>query len=207
MRWFTGDFHLGHESELGGVIKYCNRPFANVVEMNETIINNCNSLVQKQDELYFLGDFAFSKDRKKWLKIYRHFREQINCRHIILIAGNHDPHYKDGSPKKELLQFFEKIYTTMIVREQGHKIYLNHYANRVWPNSHYGSYHCSAHSHGTLPDDIDSLSMDVGIDAIAKRLSIESNHNVIAQDYRPISFDEIKGWMCEKNWKSPLKKR
>ena len=39
--WFTADFHLGHKN----IIRYCNRPFDTVEEMNRTIIERLNSLV------------------------------------------------------------------------------------------------------------------------------------------------------------------
>ena len=52
--WFTADFHLGHKN----IIRYCNRPFDTVEEMNRTIIDRLNSLVKTNDILYFLGDFC-----------------------------------------------------------------------------------------------------------------------------------------------------
>jgi len=52
--WFTADFHLGHKN----IIRYCNRPFDTVEEMNRTILDRLNSLVKTNDFLYFLGDFC-----------------------------------------------------------------------------------------------------------------------------------------------------
>ena len=37
---------------------YKRQPFNNVEEMNETIINNWNSIVSDEDTIYHLGDFA-----------------------------------------------------------------------------------------------------------------------------------------------------
>jgi len=34
--WFTSDYHLGHAN----IIKYCNRPFKGIDQMNSTIIRN-----------------------------------------------------------------------------------------------------------------------------------------------------------------------
>jgi calcineurin-like phosphoesterase family protein len=40
--FFSSDYHFYHKN----VIKYCNRPFNNVEEMNEKIISNHNKLVR-----------------------------------------------------------------------------------------------------------------------------------------------------------------
>lgn len=83
-RWLTADLHLAHTN----IIKYCNRPFSSIEEMNETIINNWNKLVGPRDTVYCLGDFCF---RGKTMA--RKFEEILNGK-IIHISGNHD--YNNG---------------------------------------------------------------------------------------------------------------
>lgn len=51
--YFTSDLHLGHDN----IIRFCNRPFSSVEEMNDRIIQNYNSIVHKNDLVYILGDF------------------------------------------------------------------------------------------------------------------------------------------------------
>lgn len=55
--WLTSDTHLNHAN----IIKYCDRPFRDVVEMNEAIIEGWNSVVKPQDICYHLGDVYFAK--------------------------------------------------------------------------------------------------------------------------------------------------
>jgi|GEM_PF-3806875 len=43
--WFTADFHLGHKN----IIRYCDRPFDTVEEMNRTILDRLNNLVKAND--------------------------------------------------------------------------------------------------------------------------------------------------------------
>ena len=79
--WFIGDTHFNHEN----IIQYCNRPFSNVDEMNEYIINQWNSMVEKDDLVYHLGDFALQSDKDTVSNLV----QQLNG-NIILILGNHD---------------------------------------------------------------------------------------------------------------------
>lgn len=75
--WLTSDPHFGHKN----VIKYCDRPFMDVEEMNEEIIRRHNSLVQPGDIVYMLGDVAFSNAES--------MLERMNGI-FLFIRGNHD---------------------------------------------------------------------------------------------------------------------
>ena len=51
MIYFTADTHFDHAN----IIRFCNRPFATVEEMNETLIANWNRKVHGNDTVYILG--------------------------------------------------------------------------------------------------------------------------------------------------------
>lgn len=72
--FFIADTHFGDEN----ILRYENRPFENVFEMNEKIVSNWNGLVADDDEIYFLGDVGDASciNRLKGKK--------------YLIKGNHD---------------------------------------------------------------------------------------------------------------------
>ena len=78
--WFTADLHLGHAN----IIRYCSRPFEGAAEMDATLLGAINHSVQPGDTLWILGDFS-CRGRSP-----AHYREQINCRDVRLILGNHD---------------------------------------------------------------------------------------------------------------------
>jgi calcineurin-like phosphoesterase family protein len=79
--WFTSDLHLSHSNIIG----FCDRPFENVNIMNETLIENINSTLRRNNILYNLGDFAFGDK-----KTIQNYISRIKCRSHNLILGNHD---------------------------------------------------------------------------------------------------------------------
>ena len=50
--FFTSDTHLGHKN----VLKHSNRPFPTIEEHDQTLISNWNSVVEKEDIVYFYGN-------------------------------------------------------------------------------------------------------------------------------------------------------
>lgn len=52
MIFYTADLHFGHRS----VIKFDNRPFADVDEMDSALINLWNQRVGDEDHVYIIGD-------------------------------------------------------------------------------------------------------------------------------------------------------
>jgi calcineurin-like phosphoesterase family protein len=160
--------------------------------MNQAILDNHNSVVRPTDNFYFLGDLAHGRDATP--ERVEDFLRQLNGNKFF-IKGNHD--------KKETIALYKKYGTYLghmaeiYVGDQ--MITLNHYAMRVWNKSHHGSWHLYGHSHGSLPDDPNSLSLDCGVDAAANYLSKDGALH--PQDYRPLSFDEIAELMKKKSWK------
>jgi calcineurin-like phosphoesterase family protein len=72
MIFVTADLHLNHCN----IIKYCNRPFKTVEEMNKTLINNWNSKVTKEDVVFHLGDFCFGP--------YKEFERKLNGKIVYI---------------------------------------------------------------------------------------------------------------------------
>ena len=74
------DTHFYHEK----IIKYCNRPFSSVEEMNKTLIRNWNETVSGKDVVLHLGDFGLGEKGK-----IAEIISTLNGKKI-LIMGNHD---------------------------------------------------------------------------------------------------------------------
>ncbi len=172
--FFTSDTHFNHVN----IIKYCNRPYKTVKRMNNALIKNWNSVVGKDDIVYHLGDFCLGS-----VDDFDSYFNKLNGK-IILIEGNHD-----RNALKYKNRFYEYHTGYIEVNVEGWPIVLSHYAMKVWNNSHHGAFHLYGHSHGTLPDDIESLSFDVGVDC----------HN-----YTPIDIQQIENIMRKKTPKIKL---
>lgn len=172
--FFTSDTHFGHAN----IIRYSNRPFSSVEEMDETLIENINKMIKPNDILYHLGDFSF----KRGDFIYD-YMDKIRCNNIYYIYGNHD---KEIRKNRDLQLRFIWAKDFAEINVNGQEITLCHYAMRVWNKSHHGTWHLYGHSHGSLPDNNNSLSFDIGVDC----------HN-----YKPLHFDEVAVIMSKKEWK------
>ncbi len=172
---FTSDTHWGHKN----IIKYSNRPFSSVEEMDETLINNWNAVVKPNDIVWHLGDFAFC-DYKSFTQILRRLNGTKN-----VILGNHDKiiiNNWDNLIDSKLLnsiQYYKEL------KADGQMIVLLHYGMRVWNKSHHGSIHLYGHSHGSLPPH--GKSVDVGVDS-----------KEITSEYRPVSLDEVIKYMSKR---------
>src|SRR4051812_25435002 len=99
--FFTSDHHFGHAN----IIRYSERPFADVEEMNESLITNWNAVVGENDVVYHLGDIFMTP-----LPAAKAIRRQLNGR-IRLIRGNHD---KVAESMPDSFEWIKDIYEVKI---------------------------------------------------------------------------------------------
>ena len=79
MRWWTSDTHFGHESILG----FGRERWATIDEHDRDLVDNWNDVVGADDEVWHLGDVAWSFDRL--VEVLPTLKGRIT-----LVAGNHD---------------------------------------------------------------------------------------------------------------------
>ncbi|MFW6002464.1 MAG: hypothetical protein ACOCQD_03910 [archaeon] len=105
-KFFTSDEHYHHKN----VIRYCNRPYKNINEMNKALIENHNNIVSKDDIVYHLGDFSMiSRSQGQKLESIINNLNGMN----ILILGNHD----DLLPFTYVNMGFASVHTALYVEE------------------------------------------------------------------------------------------
>ena len=78
--YFTADQHFGHDN----IIRYCDRPYHSVGEMNAALVANWNALVGPADTVHVLGDVAMGR-REESLPLVGSLAGRK-----ILYPGNHD---------------------------------------------------------------------------------------------------------------------
>lgn len=80
IQWFSSDLHLGHAN----IIRYCDRPFADVDAMNRGLVERWNAVVAPADTVWVLGDVAMGRISESLPVV-----GSLNgTKHLL--SGNHD---------------------------------------------------------------------------------------------------------------------
>lgn len=130
--WVTSDNHFYHKN----IIKYENRPYITVDEMNKDMIRKWNSKVKKNDTVIILGDFILSNDKKLASALIDKLHGK-KC----LICGNHD------KVSNLLAEKFEWVKSYFELKYEGTDFIMFHYPIKSWNKKHYGSIHLYGHVH------------------------------------------------------------
>jgi calcineurin-like phosphoesterase family protein len=176
-RWFTSDTHYWHTN----VIRYCNRPWATVEEMNAGLIERHNAVVKPQDDVYHMGDLAMA-GTKKIAEVMR----QLNGRHH-LVMGNHD--FGNIKPHRLDLGFASinpAVETFMEIA--GHKVSVGHFPYRGASGSD-TRYEDQKPVYQGLP------RIHGHVHQAWRELGPMLNVGVDVWDYRPVSEDEVGDWI------------
>lgn len=159
MNYYIGDTHFGHTN----IIHMNNRPFANVEEMNQTMIQNWNAMVNEEDDIYIIGDLFYKGGNPvptlKQLKGKKH-----------LIIGNHD-----GSLIKNPVtrKFFVEIKDILTIWDGKQMVVLFHYPIAEWNGYFRNSILLYGHIHNNTGNDTYQImksrknAYNVGADILA----------------------------------------
>ncbi len=182
--WATADQHYGHQSKKGGIIKYCNRPFATIEEHDQQLIKNHNEVIDDSDTVWMAGDFTLASHT-----FAIHIFRQLNGRQINIIPSmDHDVRWLKGFDK-----FPDDLKERIVIRGLMHEVkyqdtyfLISHYPQLTWSRSKYGSINLHGHSHGMVghwgnsaeKDDVPTygIRLDIGVDV---------------WDYHPISLPKL----------------
>lgn len=159
-KYFIADTHFGHSN----IIKYENRPFADIYAMEEAIIENWNTVVNQNSEVFVLGDFSLY-DKDKTLEICH----RLNGKKTLVI-GNHDMQ----SPKYYLECGFDNVSMYPII------------IDKFWILSHEPLYVNENMPYANIFGHVHSNKMYADYCAQSFCVSVERIN------YTPINFSKIK---------------
>lgn len=195
--FFTSDLHLGHKN----IIRFSNpRLFKTIEEHDETIISNWNSVVNKDDIVYILGDISLNLSQEK-LETYL---QRLNGKKS-LILGNHDrakiyaKFLNNGLLESMRDYAIEKIYD-----KQGcvYECVLFHYPilepNHIFNKPKIGKYGQTCHFYGHIHgiNDYDEIYKKLGFRAANVGLDVSDKYPN-TKKYTPINFEDLLTWFNE----------
>ena len=166
--WVCSDSHFAHKNICRGVTEWRlpdgsvpidqTRDFQTIEQMNETIVNNINSVVGQDDVLIHLGDWSFGG-----FENIQKFRDRILCKEIHLILGNHDTSIEKNRENVQELFTSVSHYTKLMYKLKTFVLF--HYPVTSWDGLNKG--HIQLHGHVHLPTNLrfgKGKKMDVGMD-------------------------------------------
>ncbi|MBZ9798727.1 metallophosphoesterase [Mesorhizobium sp. ES1-4] len=156
-KFYTSDTHFSHPLMLSPTA--CNRPFANIRDMDETLIASWNAVVRPDDIVYHLGDFSMGLHDAN--RVGSIFKRLLGRKFLIL--GNHDYARQNiVHPVIAGLGWEQPPCQQLETMDEGQRVFMSHYACRTWPGIRKGGWHFFGHNHGDLPPL--GRSRDVGVD-------------------------------------------
>jgi calcineurin-like phosphoesterase family protein len=203
--WITSDTHFGHKNICRGVTGWRTaddkipisqtRDFKDLGHMNDTIVNNINSIVGQDDILIHLGDWSFGG-----FDSIKEFRDRIACQNICLAYGNHDHHIENNREDIQSIFTHTFQYTVLEVSRPTfktiagwkHEFVIDHYPLASWHDMNKGRFHLFGHVH--LPPNqklMGGRSMDVGMDG-NNLIPYELKEVVAILENRPIKTTLIE---------------
>ncbi len=170
---FISDTHFFHDR----IIEFSKRPFNNIREMNEQLIENWNEKVGYHDIVYHIGDFALGNVPDDELGA---ICDSLNGT-IHLVPGNHDT-----LRRIEIYNKHQFIIEPPLLHLKKQRMTLCHFPMRSWFNSHHGEYHLHGHTHGALQEENALMRRkDVGVDA---------------NNFYPVSYEEVVAELKERKY-------
>lgn len=165
--FFTSDWHLFHHN----IIKYCNRPLKNDIQMQQHMVYKHNELVGKEDLVWNLGDVTLLPPEYVG-KVRKSVNKFNGKKHLIL--GNHDrwraTKYEDVG--------FTTVHTAMWFKRDGITFYLMH----------------DPATYTVIQNDSTSVLLCGHIHQLFQHLLPRRriiNVGVDAWDFEPVSYDKI----------------
>ena len=187
MDYYISDTHFGHE----GIIRFCDRPFADAAEMDRALIANWNARVGPDDDVWMLGDVMHAQRVAP-----AHYLEKLAGRKHLIIGNHDESNVTVVDPATGAIPFdgfFETIdYALMCTDDKNRKIWMSHYPLlEALPRGAWMLYG-HVHNHRSIP------AWD-----LLRNMDRALNCCVEVNGYMPVTFEELvannERWKREKH--------
>ena len=183
--WFTADTHFHHKN----ISRLAERPWDDLTEMNERIIQRWNESVRPDDDIWVLGDYVLGSKRET-LEITARL---MGRKHLIV--GNHDGPF-DQRPAKAaewLRLYLEHGFDSVHFGSVGYRlgdlpVLLSHFPYQA-DERHENKY-------------IEHHPVDAGLPLIHghvhgawRQRGRQYNVGVDVNDFRPLALEEVYDWV------------
>lgn len=158
MIYITSDWHIGHDKPF----IYESRGFSSIKEHDTAILERCNEIVERADELWILGDLAMGIDTEEWDRVFKN----LTCEYVYFLIGNHETDKRMDKFEYDYGFNFEG-YATVKRISKSKAFYLSHYPTIV---SNYNEknrffWNLSGHTHSKEKINGDFKIYNVALDA------------------------------------------
>lgn len=183
MNRYISDMHLGHAN----VLRFDHRPFADVEEMERYMMNKWQDTVQKDDDVWILGDFAYH-DKKNPVE---YLRQLPGHKHLII--GNHDEALLKNAAA---MRYFESVdmLTKIVDTLDGEKrqVILCHYPIYEWDGYHRGTLHVYGHVHNSSGHTKEDETQLPDIPHLFAARGNAFNAGCMINGYAPVTLRELR---------------
>ena len=146
MNYYISDLHFFSKNQTAEGLNFDNRPFKNVDEMHETILNNWNSRVTNGDTVYILGDISNRGKNEDLIALVAKLKGKK-----VLIVGNHED-IRDYRYKQLFHAICDYLEITDHADKQPYKLVLCHYPILMWNGQHNGTILLYGHLHDSIEE-------------------------------------------------------
>lgn len=168
MNLYISDLHFGHAN----VIKFDQRPFTDVDEMDRCMIELWNARVSSDDDVFIVGDFCHRAGKTPdW-----YLRQLKGHKHLIV--GNHD---KVTIDCENAAKYIESVDKMLYVPDGDKHICLCHFPIADWNKARHGSWHIYGHIHSDVGD----------VYQFMQERERALNAAACINNYTPASFNEL----------------
>ncbi|WP_251344646.1 metallophosphoesterase [Haloplanus halophilus] len=168
MDYLISDLHLDHDN----IIDYCDRPFSSVGEMNETLVERWNAIIDPNDEVLYGGDLTIRTSAAALLD----WLDELNGE-IIFLMGNHDGTVLEGVEQAQFAEEFR-------FKHRGVPFHATH--DPADGPSNWKGWLLHGHHHNNWPDQFPFVDPE----------TCRVNFSVELLDYRPLSTDRLVEYLA-----------